>query len=83
MPFTALKRIYCQISTNEVIVMRRLMPFTALKHLQHNNKETNKPPVVRRLMPFTALKLFWPKKVMDFSPNCCAPPNAVYGIETL
>ena len=32
-------------------------------------------------MPFTALKHFW-KMVSLHVLTCCAPPNAVYGIET-
>ena len=82
MPFTALKLINGDFLTMpRELVVRRLMPFTALKHLQHNNKETNKPPVVRRLMPFTALK---PLVIPHILPEVegCAPPNAVYGIET-
>ena len=38
--------------------------------------------VVRRLMPFTALKLDLLASRLDHLVSC-APPNAVYGIETL
>ena len=38
--------------------------------------------VVRRLMPFTALKHLYRTKP-PFGWNGCAPPNAVYGIETI
>ena len=39
--------------------------------------------VVRRLMPFTALKHLIPVPFKVDDGGRCAPPNAVYGIETL
>ena len=63
-------------------VVRRLMPFTALKPFTAVELVLITAfAVVRRLMPFTALKL--PNKLQDlFCCGGCAPPNAVYGIET-
>ena len=58
------------------------MPFTALKRpclLLFYKKSMH---VVRRLMPFTALKHHaLQQREVEF-PGSCAPPNAVYGIET-
>ena len=62
------------------------MPFTALKHdywLVACDSQDLLLDVVRRLMPFTALKLV-NSDVQPQSRNAsCAPPNAVYGIETI
>ena len=83
MPFTALKRH--QDSTNDSVqgadVVRRLMPFTALKHCVLRTLFFPYE-VVRRLMPFTALKPLTGKCDFAFLISSCAPPNAVYGIET-
>ena len=64
------------------IVVRRLMPFTALKLSVEKSNLVIFIPVVRRLMPFTALKRLTANSPL-FSRDGCAPPNAVYGIETL
>ena len=64
--------------------MRRLMPFTALKlRAALFAKASSSVRVVRRLMPFTALKLYRTFMIINILYFvCCAPPNAVYGIET-
>ena len=81
MPFTALK--LGTIGPEDVInsVVRRLMPFTALKRCVGVSDITIEPLVVRRLMPFTALKQH-PLCPHRRQLRSCAPPNAVYGIET-
>ena len=63
-------------------VVRRLMPFTALKQAEVAEANLRKLTVVRRLMPFTALKLLTDNHIIMCNLGSCAPPNAVYGIET-
>ena len=63
-------------------VVRRLMPFTALKHPVAKNFVELLLCVVRRLMLFTALKLMCSVSIYYPCIKCCASSNAVYGIET-
>ena len=63
-------------------VVRRLMLFTALKRSSAELLYRLHELVVRRLMPFTALKPLDSKDFLDCVHCGCAPPNAVYGIET-
>ena len=64
-------------------VVRRLMPFTALKHANNSLSSVFTDEVVRRLMLFTALKLNCQVGYINETSCSCAPPNAVYGIETV
>ena len=57
------------------------MPFTALKLIPNKWPGNQQVLVVRRLMPFTALKLRHYIVLLKYIYSC-APPNAVYGIET-
>ena len=61
----------CLLGPSQIKISFRASIFTALAGYA----------VVRRLMPFTALKLVY-LFCHIIKINCCAPPNAVYGIET-
>ena len=82
MPFTALKPATVTKIAPMILfrVVRRLMPFTALKR-PPTLTYVSESEVVRRLMPFTALKRMLFLYCIYYYTGC-APPNAVYGIET-
>ena len=82
MPFTALKQHISHPNLCHITVVRRLMPFTALKLSKVRGNPSSPIRVVRRLMPFTALKPQPELAETDEIQSSCAPPNAVYGIET-